>query len=53
MKVDRQSLALNVLNHWQDMPIIGYHLVPEYVETRTLFNPKIPNIHQVKKYSER
>ncbi|XP_022180844.1 fer-1-like protein 4 isoform X3 [Myzus persicae] len=43
---DRQSLALYVLNHWQDMPVVGYHLVPEYVETRTLYNPDMPNLHQ-------
>jgi len=44
---DRQSLALYVLNHWQEMPVVGYHLVPEYVETRTLYNPDMPNLHQV------
>ncbi|CAI6344527.1 unnamed protein product [Macrosiphum euphorbiae] len=43
---DRQSLALYVLNHWQEMPVVGYHLVPEYVETRTLYNPDMPNLHQ-------
>lgn len=47
MKTDRQSLALYVLNHWREMPIIGYHLVPEHVETRILYNPDMPNIHQV------
>ncbi|XP_050058182.1 fer-1-like protein 6 isoform X3 [Aphis gossypii] len=43
---DRQSLALFVLNHWQEMPGFGYHLVPEYVETRTLYHPDMPNLHQ-------
>jgi otoferlin len=46
-ETDRQSLALYVLNHWQEMPDIGYHLVPEYVETRILYNPDMPNLHQV------
>jgi len=36
-----------VLNHWQEMPVVGYHLVPEHVETRTLHNPDTPNFHQV------
>ncbi|XP_060846305.1 fer-1-like protein 6 [Rhopalosiphum padi] len=47
-ETDRQSLALYVLNHWQEMPVIGYHLVPEYVETRILYNPNMPNLHQGK-----
>lgn len=46
-KFDKQSMALHVLNHWHEMPIIGYHLVPEHVETRTLYNPDMPNLHQV------
>lgn len=46
-KTDKQSLALYVLNHWQEMPVVGYHLVPEHVETRTLYNPDRPNLHQV------
>lgn len=50
-KTDRQSLALYVLNHWQEMPVVGCHLVPEHVETRTLYNPKMPNLHQVTKLS--
>lgn len=51
-QTDRQSSALYVLNHWQDMPVIGYHLVPEHVETRTLYNPDIPNLHQVLSYTQ-
>lgn len=47
IKNDKQSQALYVLNHWQEMPSVGFHLVPEHVETRTLFNPDMPNIHQV------
>lgn len=38
-KPDRESLALHALNHWHEMPVIGCHLVPEYVETRKLYNP--------------
>lgn len=47
IEIDRQSLALYTLNHWHEMPIVGYRLVPEHVETRTLYNPDIPNLHQV------
>lgn len=46
-ETDKQSLALYVLNHWQEMPVVGYHLVPEHVETRTLYNPDRPNLHHV------
>ncbi|VVC37904.1 C2 domain [Cinara cedri] len=45
--IDRQSLALYALNHWHEMPVVGYFLVPEHVETRTLYNPNMPNLHQV------
>ncbi|VEN56322.1 unnamed protein product [Callosobruchus maculatus] len=39
---DREVLALCALRHWQEMPVVGYHLVPEYVETRSLYDPSKP-----------
>ncbi|XP_050431125.1 otoferlin-like [Adelges cooleyi] len=45
---DRQSLALHALKNWHELPVYGHHLVPEHVETRTLINPDMPNMHQGK-----
>ncbi|XP_050527922.1 otoferlin-like [Daktulosphaira vitifoliae] len=45
---DKQTLALHVLNHWHEIPVLGYSLVPEHVETRTLQNSNFPNIQRGK-----
>lgn len=45
--IDRQVLALCVLRRWSEIPVIGCNLVPEHVETRSLYNPSKPGIEQV------
>ena len=40
-------MALLALRHWEDIPRVGCHLVPEHVETRPLLNPDKPGIEQV------
>ena len=45
--VYEEQLALGVLHHWQDIPRVGNFLVPEHVETRSLYNPDKPGIEQV------
>ena len=42
-----EHLALGVLHHWDDIPRVGTKLVPEHVETRSLYNPDKPGIEQV------
>ncbi|XP_071428720.1 fer-1-like protein 4 isoform X1 [Pithys albifrons albifrons] len=44
--VDDEHKALYVLQHWEEMPVYGYKLVPEHVEIRSLYNPKNPGLVQ-------
>ncbi|XP_032930543.1 fer-1-like protein 4 [Catharus ustulatus] len=44
--VDDEHKALYVLQHWEEMPGYGYKLVPEHVESRSLYNPENPGLVQ-------
>lgn len=44
----KEKVALNVLRNFQAFPDYGFPLVPEHVETRSLFHPKKPDIEQGK-----
>ncbi|KAL5291464.1 hypothetical protein ACFFRR_010702, partial [Megaselia abdita] len=43
-----ESLALQVLNRLDEVPGIGYKLVPEHVETRNLYRKEKPGLSQGK-----
>nr|XP_015213156.1 PREDICTED: fer-1-like protein 4 isoform X2 [Lepisosteus oculatus] len=43
-----ENAALHVLHNWADMPIAGIELVPEHVETRSLFSVEKPGMEQGK-----
>ncbi|XP_069364926.1 otoferlin-like [Maniola hyperantus] len=38
----KENLCLSILHNWHTLPICGYHLVPEHVEIRTLYDLDIP-----------
>ncbi|KAJ4432233.1 hypothetical protein ANN_20849 [Periplaneta americana] len=43
----KEELALYALRRWHEVPLVGCHLVPEHIETRSLFNPKKPGLEQL------
>ncbi|CAH1179264.1 unnamed protein product [Phaedon cochleariae] len=45
---DREVLALSALRRWKEMPVVGLELVPEHVETRSLYHPSKPGVEQGK-----
>ncbi|XP_072930870.1 otoferlin-like isoform X2 [Epargyreus clarus] len=44
----RENICLNLLRNWDTLPVCGYPLVPQHVETRSLYNPEIPGVEQGK-----
>nr|XP_018917652.1 PREDICTED: otoferlin-like [Bemisia tabaci] len=42
----KENLALSVLRRWHELPYIGYCLVPEHVETRSLYRRDKPGVAQ-------
>ncbi|XP_073956437.1 otoferlin-like isoform X2 [Choristoneura fumiferana] len=44
----KENICLNLLHKWHTLPICGHRLVPEHVETRTLFHPEKPDVEQGK-----
>lgn len=42
-----EHLALKVLHRWDEMPGVGCKLVPEHIETRTLYLKDKPGMDQV------
>jgi hypothetical protein len=47
-----EHLALYALRQWHKVCPGGHRLVPEHVETRSLYHPEKPGIEQVRKVSQ-
>ncbi|GAB0097053.1 Otoferlin [Sergentomyia squamirostris] len=43
-----EHLALAVLHRWDEIPRVGCKIVPEHIESRSLYNPDKPGIEQGK-----
>ncbi|MED6255831.1 Fer-1-like protein 6 [Ataeniobius toweri] len=41
-----EHLSLKVLHRWAEIPVVGCKLVPEHIETRTLYNKARPGMDQ-------
>ncbi|XP_052861524.1 otoferlin-like [Anopheles cruzii] len=48
MKYRDEHLALAVLHRWEEMPRVGCKIVPEHIESRSLYNTDKPGIEQGK-----
>lgn len=46
-KATDEHVALVALRNWNEIPKVGCPLVPEHVETRSIFSPEKPGIEQV------
>ncbi|CAK1554644.1 unnamed protein product [Leptosia nina] len=44
----KENLCLSILHKWHMIPVCGYSLVPEHVETRTLYRHETPGVEQGK-----
>lgn len=43
----QERLCLTVLRNFEHLPSFGYKLVPQHVETRSLYRNECPGIEQV------
>ncbi|XP_050085649.1 otoferlin-like isoform X2 [Anopheles aquasalis] len=48
IKYRDEHLALAVLHRWEEMPRVGCKIVPEHIESRSLYNADKPGIEQGK-----
>ncbi|XP_050073057.1 otoferlin-like [Anopheles maculipalpis] len=48
IKYRDEHLALAVLHRWEEMPRVGCKIVPEHIESRSLYNSDKPGIEQGK-----
>ena len=48
-----EHVALIALRSWSEIPKFGTELVPEHVETRSLYSPEKPGIEQVRNLKDK